>query len=401
MSDSSIALKPVMEEPSKPIPSSRAAAISLGVTAKLFKCPSISVNQRRMNSTPSFSIRPRTCFRDASLDVARFAVSICAINPPLKRKKPQARTTHPRLRCLDDGRSLYREGVRLLVTGGAGFIGSHFVKRMLAAGEEAVVLDKFTYAGNPANLPEGIDCRRGDIARRQDVDQIGPIDAIVNFAAETHVDRSILGPEEFVRTDVLGTLVLLQAAEESSARFVQVSTDEVYGDVEPGWSAREDDPLRPSSPYSAAKAGGDLQVLAAVRTFGVNASITRGSNTYGPNQYPEKVLPLFATNALDSEPLPLYGDGRQVRDWLHVDDHCAAIELVLRQGEAGHVDNVAANEEHENAELARLIVDHVGVDPALVRNVEDRAGHDRRYSLETTKIRSLGWRPRREWNEGI
>jgi len=278
--------------------------------------------------------------------------------------------------------------VRLLVTGGAGFIGSHFVRRMLAAGEDVVVLDKFTYAGNPANLPEGIDCRRGDIATRGDVDQIGPVDAIVNFAAETHVDRSILGPEDFVRTDVLGTLVLLQAAEELGARFVQVSTDEVYGDVEPGWSSREDDPLRPSSPYSASKAGGDLQVLAAVRTFGVNASITRGSNTYGPNQYPEKVLPLFATNALDGEPLPLYGDGRQVRDW-------------LRQGEAGEVYNVGASEEHENVQLTKLIVEHLGVDPLLVRNVEDRAGHDRRYSLETAKIHSLGWQPRRDWADGV
>jgi dTDP-glucose 4,6-dehydratase len=291
--------------------------------------------------------------------------------------------------------------VRLLVTGGAGFIGSHFVKRMLAAGEDVVVLDKFTYAGNAANLPEGIDCRRGDIATREDVDQIGPVDAIVNFAAETHVDRSIFGPEDFVRTDVLGALVLLQAARELSARFVQVSTDEVYGDVEPGWSSREDDPLRPSSPYSASKAGGDLQVLAAVRTHGVNASITRGSNTYGPNQYPEKVLPLFATNALDGEPLPLYGDGRQVRDWLHVDDHCAAVELVLRQGEAGEVYNVGANEEHENVELTNVIIEHLGVDPSLVRNVEDRAGHDRRYSLETAKVRSLGWRPRREWADGV
>src|SRR5439155_15170276 len=319
----------------------------------------------------------------------------------LGTQKPQARATRPRLRCLDDGRSLYGDPVRLLVTGGAGFIGSHFVKRMLAAGEDVVVLDKFTYAGNPGNLPKGADCRRGDVAVREDVDQIGPVDAIVNFAAETHVDRSILGPEEFVRTDVLGALVLLRLAEETSARLVHVSTDEVYGDVEPGWSSREDDPLRPSSPYSASKAGGDLQVLAAVRTFGANASITRGSNTYGPNQYPEKVLPLFTTNALDGDLLPLYGDGRQIRDWLHVDDHCAAIELVLRRGEAGEVYNVGANEEHENAELARLIVDHLGVDPALIRHVEDRAGHDRRYSLETTKIRSLGWSPRREWDEGI
>ena len=291
--------------------------------------------------------------------------------------------------------------MRLLVTGGAGFIGSHFVKRMLAAGEDVVVLDKFTYAGNPANLPGEVDCRRGDIAVREDVDQVGALDAIVNFAAETHVDRSILGPEDFVRTDVLGTLVLLQAAEQQSARFVQVSTDEVYGDVEPGWSSREDDPLRPSSPYSASKAGGDLQVLAAVRTFGVNASITRGSNTYGPNQYPEKVLPLFVTNALDGQPLPLYGDGRQVRDWLHVDDHCSAIELVLRQGQAGEVYNVGAGEEHENVELTRLIVDQLGADDALVRHVEDRAGHDRRYSLETTKIRSLGWQPRRSWDDGV
>jgi dTDP-glucose 4,6-dehydratase len=291
--------------------------------------------------------------------------------------------------------------VRLLVTGGAGFIGSHFVKRMLAAGEDVVVLDKFTYAGNPANVPEEVECHRGDIAAREDVDQIGRVDAIVNFAAETHVDRSILGPEEFVRTDVLGTLVLLQAAEEMSARLVQVSTDEVYGDVEAGWSSREDDPLRPSSPYSASKAGGDLQVLSAVRTFGVNASITRGSNTYGPNQYPEKILPLFVTNALDREPLPLYGDGRQVRDWLHVEDHCAAIELVLREGQAGEVYNVAATEEHENVEVTRLIVEHLGVDASLVRHVEDRAGHDRRYSLDTTKLGSLGWKPRHDWEEGV
>jgi dTDP-glucose 4,6-dehydratase len=291
--------------------------------------------------------------------------------------------------------------VRVLVTGGAGFIGSHFVKRMLAAGEEVVVLDKFTYAGNAANLPEGADCRRGDIASRKDVDLIGPVDAIVNFAAETHVDRSIMGPEEFVRTDVLGTLVLLQAAEELSARLVHVSTDEVYGDVEPGWSSREDDPLRPSSPYSASKAGGDLQVLAAVRTFGVNASVTRGSNTYGPNQYPEKILPLFTTNALDGEPLPLYGDGRQVRDWLHVEDHCAGIELVLREGEAGEIYNIGAGEEHENVELTQLLLDHLGADPSLVRHVEDRAGHDRRYSLDTAKLRGLGWKPRRTWEEGI
>jgi len=225
--------------------------------------------------------------------------------------------------------------------------------------------------------------------------------AVVNFAAETHVDRSIHGPEDFVRTDVLGTLVLLQVARDLSARFVQVSTDEVYGDIEPGWSSSEDDPLRPSSPYSASKAGGDLQVLAGVRTFGVNASVTRGSNTYGPNLYPEKVLPLFTTNALDGEPLPLYGDGRQVRDWLHVDDHCSGIEHVLRVGEAGEVYNIAASEEHENLELVKLVLEHLDADAALVRHVEDRAGHDRRYSLDTAKLRALGWSPRREWDDGI
>jgi dTDP-glucose 4,6-dehydratase len=293
--------------------------------------------------------------------------------------------------------------MRVLVTGGAGFIGSHFVKRLVAGGDEAIVLDKLTYAGNPANLDgPGAELVVGDIADPEAVARAAAgCAAIVNFAAETHVDRSILGPTEFVRTDVLGALVLVQHAHRNGIRLVHVSTDEVYGDVEPGWSSREDDPLRPSSPYSASKAGGDLQVLAAVRTFGANASITRGSNTYGPNQYPEKVLPLFATNALDGHPLPLYGDGRQVRDWLHAEDHCAAIELVVRTGEAGEVYNVGANEEHENVELARLIVDHIGADAGLIRHVEDRAGHDRRYSLETTKIRALGWEPRRDWEEGI
>jgi dTDP-glucose 4,6-dehydratase len=293
--------------------------------------------------------------------------------------------------------------MRTLVTGGAGFIGSHFVKRLLATGEEVVVLDKLTYSGNAANLA-GCDVRllEGDIADPVAVESAADgCDAIVNFAAETHVDRSILGAAEFIQTDVLGTYVLLQRACVTGARYVQVSTDEVYGDVERGASSKEDDVLVPSSPYSASKAGGDLQVLAAVRTFGANASITRGSNTYGPNQYPEKVLPLFVTNALDGEPLPLYGDGRQVRDWLHVDDHCAAIELVLREGGAGEIYNVGAREEHENVELTERIIEYTGADPSLVRHVADRAGHDRRYSLDTAKLRSLGWRPLRTWKDGI
>jgi dTDP-glucose 4,6-dehydratase len=224
--------------------------------------------------------------------------------------------------------------MRILVTGGAGFIGSHFARRLAARGDEVVVLDKLTYSGNPANL-EGadVDFRHGDIADPTAVaDAATGCEAIVNFAAETHVDRSILGAAEFIDTDVMGTYVLLDWAREHGTRFVQVSTDEVYGDVAPGVSSREDDPLRPSSPYSASKAGGDLQVLAAVRTYGVDGSITRGSNTYGPNQYPEKIVPLFITNALDGEPLPLYGDGRQTRDWLHVEDHCSAVDLVLREG---------------------------------------------------------------------
>ena len=291
--------------------------------------------------------------------------------------------------------------MHVLVCGGAGFIGSHFVKRLLAADEDVVVLDKLTYAGSPENVPEGVELVEGDIADPASLDRVGAFDAIVNFAAETHVDRSILDPHDFVGTDVHGALVLARAATERGVRLVQVSTDEVYGDVEPGWSSREDDPLRPSSPYSASKAGGDLQVLSAVRTYGLDACITRGSNTYGPNQYPEKLVPLFTTNALDGQPLPLYGDGRQVRDWLHVDDHCAAIELVLREGDPGAVYNVGAGDERENREIAERILDLTGADRSLLRHVDDRPGHDRRYSLETTKLRSLGWAPRRAFEDGL
>jgi dTDP-glucose 4,6-dehydratase len=293
--------------------------------------------------------------------------------------------------------------MRVLVTGGAGFIGSHFAKRLAAAGDEVIVLDKLTYSGNPANL-EGaeLDFVEGDICNPEAVAAAGEgCDAVVNFAAETHVDRSIHGASEFIETDVLGTYVLLDWARVSGARLVQVSTDEVYGDVEPGASSREDDPLCPSSPYAASKAGGDLQVLAVVRTHGVDAAITRGSNTYGPNQYPEKIIPLFVTNALDEEPLPLYGDGRQVRDWLHVEDHCAAVELVLREGAGGEVYNVGAGEELENRDLTRTILELTGADESLVRHVEDRLGHDRRYSLESSKLRALGWAPRRTLADGL
>jgi dTDP-glucose 4,6-dehydratase len=293
--------------------------------------------------------------------------------------------------------------MKVLVTGGAGFIGSHFVRRLNAAGEDVVVLDKLTYSGNRANL-DAVDaeCVEGDICDARAVEAAGAgCDAVVNFAAETHVDRSILGASEFIETDVLGTYVLLEWAREHGVRLVQVSTDEVYGDVAPGASSLEDDVLRPSSPYAASKAGGDLQVLAAVRTHGVNASITRGSNTYGPNQYPEKILPLFVTNALDGDPLPLYGDGRQTRDWLYVDDHCAGIERVLRDGGPGEVYNVGGGEELENREVTERILALTGADPSLVRHVTDRPGHDVRYSLDTTKLARLGWRPEHDFADGL
>ena len=284
--------------------------------------------------------------------------------------------------------------MKVLVTGGAGFIGSHFAKRLAAQGDEVVVLDKLTYSGNPANLEgAGAELVVGDICDADAVAEAAAgCEAIVNFAAETHVDRSILGAAEFVETDVLGTYVLLAYARDAGLRLVQVSTDEVYGDVPEAESSREGDALKPSSPYSARKAGGDLQVLAAVRTFGVDACITRGANTYGPNQYPEKLIPLFVTNALDGNPLPVYGDGRQRREWLHVDDHCAAVERVLRDGAAGEVYNVGG-EEHENIEITRRILELTGGSEALIRHVEDRPGHDRRYSLDDSKLRGLGWAP--------
>jgi dTDP-glucose 4,6-dehydratase len=293
--------------------------------------------------------------------------------------------------------------MRVLVTGGAGFIGSHFARRLRAAGDDVVVLDKLTYSGNPANL-EGADVEliEGDICDLEALASAGAgCDAVVNFAAETHVDRSILGASEFVETDVLGAYALVSWAREAGVRLVQVSTDEVYGDVSPGESSAEDDPLRPSSPYAASKAGGDLQILAAVRTYGANASITRGSNTYGPNQYPEKLIPLFVTNALDGEPLPVYGDGRQTRDWLHVEDHCAAVELVLREGGPGEVYNVGAGEELENRELTSRILELTGADESLLRHVQDRAGHDRRYSLDSSKLRGLGWSPQHTLDDGL
>jgi dTDP-glucose 4,6-dehydratase len=293
--------------------------------------------------------------------------------------------------------------MRVLVTGGAGFIGSHFAKRLRAAGDEVRVLDKLTYSGNPANLEDtGIELVVGDICDPGAVaDAAAGYEAIVNFAAETHVDRSILGATDFGRTEFFGTQVLLEEVRRSGARFVQVSTDEVYGDLAGGGSSVETDPIRPSSPYSVAKAAGDLHIPAYARTFDVNASITRGSNTYGPYQYPEKLIPLMTTNAVEGEPLPIYGDGKQIRDWLWVEDHCAGIETVLRKGAPGEVYNVGGDDERENLEIVDHILRLTGADESLIRHVEDRAGHDRRYSLDTRKLRDLGWKPQMPFEEGI
>jgi dTDP-glucose 4,6-dehydratase len=292
--------------------------------------------------------------------------------------------------------------MRVLVTGGAGFIGSQFVRRLAASGDQVAVLDKLTYAGNRANL-EGVDHDffHGDIADPDAVARAAEgCEAIVNFAAETHVDRSILGPAEFILTDVLGTQVLLDHARRHGLRHLQVSTDEVYGDIPlDAAPCAEDARIHPSSPYSASKSGGDLQVLAYVRTYGVDALITRGANTYGPRQYPEKFLPLFITNAFDREPLPVYGDGRQRREWLHVEDHCAGIELALRQGDGGAVYNIGG-QERENMDVVRRILDLTGASPDLVRHVEDRPGHDRRYSVDSTKLRTLGWQPQHSFDAG-
>ena len=292
--------------------------------------------------------------------------------------------------------------MKVLVTGGAGFIGSHFVKLLAGRGDEVVVLDKLTYSGNPANL-DGVphEFHQGDICDADAVARAGDgCDAVVNFAAETHVDRSILSGAEFIETDVHGTYVLLGWARERGARLVQVSTDEVYGDVEAPRRCAEDAPLRPSSPYSASKAGGDMQVLAAVRTHEADACITRGANTYGPNQYPEKIIPLFVTNAFDGHELPVYGDGRQVREWLHAEDHAAAVDLVLREGMAGEVYNVGG-EERVNLDVTQRIVELTGCDPRLVRHVADRPGHDRRYAIDDAKLRRLGWAPSRSFEEGL
>ncbi len=300
---------------------------------------------------------------------------------------------------------------RILVTGGAGFIGSNYVRLLLddPTPERVVVLDKLTYAGNPANLVgPGTDPRfrfvHADIADEAAVRQVlidEGIDGIVNFAAETHVDRSVLEPAAFITTNVNGVYVLLEAARALNIpRFVHVSTDEVYGAVLIGQSS-ERDPLAPRSPYAAAKASGDLMVLAYHVTYGMNVGVTRGANTIGPYQYPEKATPLFITNAIDNQPLPVYGDGRALRDYLYVEDHCRAIQLVCERGGPGEVYNVGCDHEVDTLTLADAILGHLDRPKSLIRMVEDRPGHDRRYSVTAEKLRSLGWSPRYDFAETI
>jgi dTDP-glucose 4,6-dehydratase len=298
----------------------------------------------------------------------------------------------------------------LLITGGAGFIGSNFVRYILNKYPDyhTIVFDKLTYAGNLDNLRDvAHDPRyafiRGDICDAEAVERAireHHIDTIVNFAAETHVDRSIMDADAFIKTDVYGTYVLLEAAKKFGLRYHQVGTDEVYGWVEQGRS-REDDRLLPRSPYAASKASADLLIHAYVVTHHVAATITRGANNIGPYQYPEKVVPLFVTNAIDNLPLPLYGDGKQVRDYQYVLDHCEAIDLVLHHGKIGEVYNVGTGEETENIVMARMILKLLGKPESLIQSVPDRPGHDRRYALDVSKLRALGWRSTHTFEQAL
>jgi len=294
--------------------------------------------------------------------------------------------------------------MKLLVTGGAGFIGSNFVHYVHRVMPDVtlVTLDLLTYAGNLANLAalEGSPRHRfvlGDITDRKMVNDLMAegFGAVVHFAAESHVDRSIEDASAFVRTNVLGTHVLLDAARRHGVgRFVHVSTDEVYGSLGPEGRFQEDSPLRPTSPYAASKAAADLLVLASTRTYGFPAIVTRCSNNYGPYQFPEKLIPLFITNALEDKPLPLYGDGLHVRDWIYVEDHCAALHAILTRGRVGEIYNIGADGEMSNRALTAAILKELGKPESLIRYVEDRPGHDRRYAIDATKLRrELGWAP--------
>lgn len=299
----------------------------------------------------------------------------------------------------------------IMVTGGAGFIGSNFARMMLEKYPDyhITVYDKLTYAGNPDNLDDlqqnpHFNFVKGDIA---DADKVGEtiqalgIDTIVNFAAESHVDRSIEEPGGFIQTDVFGVYVLLEATRRFKlGRMLQVSTDEVYGAVLEG-SSVEADKLEPRSPYSASKAGGELMCQAYYVTYGTPVVITRGSNTYGPYQYPEKMLPLFITNAIEDKPIPMYGDGKYIRDWMYVLDHCEGIDFALHNGEDGQIYNVGGGNEPYNIDVTYKVLDLLGKPRSLIHYVQDRPGHDRRYSLDTTKLRDMGWSPKYTLDQGL
>lgn len=289
----------------------------------------------------------------------------------------------------------------ILVTGGAGFIGSAFVRYMVAKYPEynIIVFDKLTYAGNMDNLLPVSDepnyrFEQGDIADRETVRRVfntHQIDTVVNFAAESHVDRSILSPDAFIHTDVVGVYILLdESRQHGVGRFLQVSTDEVYGDIESGFS-KEDDPFLPNSPYAASKAGGELMVRSFHVTHGMDTVITRGSNTFGPYQYPEKIIPFFTTEAIDDRPLPVYGDGMQVRDWLYVDDHARGIEVALMKGKSGESYNIAGEDQRHNIDVTKRLLKLLDKPDTLIKYVPDREGHDRRYAMNCDKLRALGW----------
>ncbi len=300
--------------------------------------------------------------------------------------------------------------MKIIVTGGAGFMGSNFIKYALKNHPDwqVVNFDKLTYAGNPENLKEAesnpnYKFIKGDIAKATDVEQaIGEgVDTIINYAAETHVDRSILDPEAFIRTDVLGTYTLLEAVKKFKvAQYIQISTDEVYGSIEEGYFD-EESPFEPSSPYAASKAGGDHLCRAYFKTYNLPVVVTHSCNFYGPNQYPEKLIPLFITNLLENKKIPVYGRGDQVREWIYTKDHCRAIEMILAKGKPGDVFNIGTGQEKQNIEVTKFILAELGLDESMIEYVADRPGHDARYALNCDRLKSLGWSPTLSWEEGM
>ncbi len=300
--------------------------------------------------------------------------------------------------------------MNLLITGGAGFIGSNFIRYILDKypNYKILNLDKLTYAGNLENLRDvennpNYGFIKRDICDEKIVDKLvsRKPDAIINFAAESHVDRSILDPQAFIKTDILGAQTLLDAAKKYNIeRFIQISTDEVYGDIETG-SFTEESFLRPNSPYSASKAGADLMARAYAKTYDLPVLITRSSNNFGPYQYPEKLIPLFVTNLLEDKKVPIYGDGRQIRDWIYVLDNCAGIDYILHYGEIGEIYNIGSGNEKTNLEITKIILKELGKDETYIEYVQDRPGHDQRYSINSTKTQALGWQPKYEFNQSM